>query len=38
VQFHPESALTPDGKHLLANFLEGVRDWASEGAAGRVAG
>lgn len=21
VQFHPESALTPDGKHLLGNFL-----------------
>jgi anthranilate synthase/aminodeoxychorismate synthase-like glutamine amidotransferase len=21
VQFHPESALTPEGKHLLANFL-----------------
>jgi anthranilate synthase/aminodeoxychorismate synthase-like glutamine amidotransferase len=38
VQFHPESALTPDGKHLLANFLEGVRDWAAEGAAGRVTG
>jgi len=24
VQFHPESVLTPNGKHLLANFL-GVR-------------
>ncbi len=23
VQFHPESILTPDGKRLLANFLEG---------------
>ncbi len=23
VQFHPESILTPEGKRLLANFLEG---------------
>ena len=26
VQFHPESALTPDGKTLLANFLDLVRE------------
>jgi anthranilate/para-aminobenzoate synthase component II len=24
VQFHPESILTPDGKHLLQNFLDKV--------------
>jgi len=24
VQFHPESILTPDGKHLLQNFLDSV--------------
>ena len=25
VQFHPESALTPNGKELLANFMKGTR-------------
>ena len=30
VQFHPESVLTPDGPHLLANFLR----LAGEGEAG----
>ena len=25
VQFHPESILTPDGKHLLQNFLDKVK-------------
>ncbi len=33
VQFHPESALTPDGKTLLANFLTMVRDRPRSGAA-----
>jgi anthranilate synthase/aminodeoxychorismate synthase-like glutamine amidotransferase len=27
VQFHPESALTPEGKQLLANYLQGIHDW-----------
>ena len=32
VQFHPESVLTPDGPHLLANFLR----QAGEGEASRL--
>ena len=32
IQFHPESVLTPDGPHLLANFLR----LAGEGDAGRL--
>ena len=32
VQFHPESVLTPDGPHLLANFLR----LAGEGEARRL--
>jgi carbamoylphosphate synthase small subunit len=32
VQFHPESVLTPDGPHLLANFLR----LAGEGEASRL--
>jgi anthranilate synthase/aminodeoxychorismate synthase-like glutamine amidotransferase len=34
VQFHPESVLTPDGPHLLANFLR----LAGEGEASRLDG
>ena len=30
VQFHPESILTPDGKHLLQNFLDKVGDRAAK--------
>jgi hypothetical protein len=32
VQFHPESVLTPEGPHLLANFLR----QAGEGEASRL--
>jgi hypothetical protein len=32
VQFHPESVLTPEGPHLLANFLR----QAGEGEAARL--
>jgi hypothetical protein len=32
VQFHPESVLTPEGPHLLANFLR----LAGEGEAARL--
>ena len=27
VQFHPESALTNEGKQLLANYLQGIQEW-----------
>ena len=27
LQFHPESIATPEGKHLLGNFLEDAKRW-----------
>ena len=33
VQFHPESILTPDGKHLLQNFLDQVSEGVSNAKA-----
>ena len=29
VQFHPESIMTPDGKHLLQNFLDTVEEYST---------
>ena len=34
VQFHPESILTPEGKHLLSNFLCEARRWRAGSAGG----
>jgi len=36
VQFHPESILTPFGKDLLRNFLNGSRQWTSATRSGDV--
>jgi anthranilate synthase/aminodeoxychorismate synthase-like glutamine amidotransferase len=34
VQFHPESALTPEGKHLLKNFIDSVVEFVPPRVAG----
>ena len=38
VQFHPESILTPEGKHLLANFLQTANPGGSRDRTGRSSG